>query len=336
MSVMPVQRNQLGSRLAAVLACGSSGAPRLERPWGHRLAVTLCGASSVLLIFGGLVTTTGAALAVPDWPTTFGHNMFLYPWSWMVGGIFYEHSHRLIGSLVGLLTLALALWLWVVEARRWVRWLGVLAVALVSLQGVLGGLRVVLVNEALAVVHGSLAPAFFALTAGLVLVTSREWTEAAPVSRRAPDLLLPWLALLTTGVVYLQIVLGALLTHLGQRLDGHLVGAGVLTILIPFLTARVLSRHAAEPGLVRPVMWLGGLLGLQLLLGLGASIGRVTGIGLPVPEFSALAVPVAHRMTGAVLLAMSMVLTLRVYRLSAAERGSPSLPDSVSLKQVVV
>lgn len=293
--------------------------------WGHRLAVALCGATLVLLIAGGLVTTTGAALAVPDWPTTFGYNMFLYPWSKMVGGIFYEHSHRLIGAVVGLLTLALALRLWVAEPRRWVRWLGVLAVGLVTVQGVLGGLRVVLLKETLAVVHGSLAPAFFALATVLLVVTSREGTAAAPAALRTPDLWLPRLGLLTTGAIYLQIVFGALLTHFGQRFNEHLAGAAVASFLILALVLRVLRRPAEHPTLVRPVIWLGGLLGFQLLLGLGAYVG---------PEFSALAVPVAHRITGAVLLSVSLLLTLRTYRAPAAERDSALLADRLSPKRV--
>ena len=293
--------------------------------WGHRLAVALCGATLVLLIAGGLVTTTGAALAVPDWPTTFGYNMFLYPWSKMVGGIFYEHSHRLIGAVVGLLTLALALRLWVAEPRRWVRWLGVLAVGLVTVQGVLGGLRVVLLKETLAVVHGSIAPAFFALTTVLLVVTSREWTAAAPAALRTPDVSLPWLALLTTGAIYLQIVFGALLIHFGQWFNEHLAGAAVVSFLIPALVLRVLRRHAEHPTLVRPVIWLGGLLGVQLLLGLGAYVG---------PEFSALAVPVAHRITGAVLLSVSLLLTLQTYRAPAADRDSALLADRLSPKRV--
>lgn len=305
----------------------------MPHPVRDRLAVTLCGATFVLLLFGGLVTTTGAALAVPDWPTTFGHNMFLFPLSKMVGGVFYEHSHRLIGSTVGLLTLALAVRLWIAETRRWVRWLGVGALALVSLQGVLGGLRVVLVNETLAAVHSSLAPVFFALTAALVLVTSRQWTEALPVRRGTPDPWLPWLALSITGVLYLQIVLGALLTHLSVRLDSHLAGASVLSILVPALMARLLSRRAGELLLARPAIWLGALLGLQLLLGLGLYLRRVTGFELPLPELTALVVPVAHRLIGAVLLAVSLVLTLWAYRLSAAESSATARPEPLSLER---
>src|SRR5499433_4379383 len=112
--------------------------------WPHRLAVVLACATLPLLFIGGLVTSKGAGLAVPDWPTTFGYNMFLYPWAKMVGNIFYEHSHRLVASVVGLLTIALALTFWFQEKRTWLRWLGAAALMLVIAQGTIGGLRVVL------------------------------------------------------------------------------------------------------------------------------------------------------------------------------------------------
>ena len=155
-------------------AHGDQGAPvtgGLAAPAG----VLTAAATFVLIVFGGLVTNTGAALAVPDWPTTFGHNMFLFPWSEMVGGVLYEHSHRLLGAGVGLLTLALAGALALGEGRRWVRGLGVVAVLLVCAQGVVGGLRVVLLQDTLAIVHGWLAQAFFALVVLLALVTGRAW-----------------------------------------------------------------------------------------------------------------------------------------------------------------
>src|SRR2546427_8988228 len=102
-----------------------------DSSWPHRLALLTTVATFPLLFVGGLVTNTGSALAVPDWPTTFGYNMFLYPWSRMVGGIFYEHTHRLLGSAVGLLTITLAVCLWFTETRRWMRLLGIVAVAAV-------------------------------------------------------------------------------------------------------------------------------------------------------------------------------------------------------------
>src|SRR5690349_21764347 len=119
------------------------------RPLPFVLAALVATITLLLILMGGLVTNTGSALAVPDWPTTFGHNMFLFPWDKMVGGIFYEHTHRLLGSLVGLLTLLLAAVLWRADRRRWVRSLGIAAVVAVIVQGVLGGMRVVLLEHGL-------------------------------------------------------------------------------------------------------------------------------------------------------------------------------------------
>src|SRR5574337_1059643 len=132
-----------------------------ENPWPHRLALSTAAATLLLIFVGGLVTNTGSALAVPAWPTTFGYNMFLYPWSQMVGGVLYEHSHRLLGSAVGMLTIALVVALWATDRRRSVRWLALGALAGVVVQGVVGGLRVVLLDNQLAIVHGCLAQAFF-------------------------------------------------------------------------------------------------------------------------------------------------------------------------------
>ncbi|MEK6716734.1 MAG: COX15/CtaA family protein [candidate division NC10 bacterium] len=294
------------------LRCDRGG---VENPWPHRLAVITAGATFLLILAGGLVTNTGAGLAVPDWPTTFGYNMFLYPWSKMVGGIFYEHSHRLIGSVVGLLTLTLTLVLWAVEPRRWLRWLGATALFAVIIQGVLGGLRVILLQETLAIVHGALAQAFFGLTAALALFTSREWKEEPhPLpGERAGHLF--WLAALTTGGTYLQLVVGALLTHVGARLDAHLLLATLIAILVPNLAVRILARHADRPGLVRPAIVLCGLLVLQLLLGLGSYAHRFTSLELPLVSSLGLALPVGHRLTGGLMLVSSLVVTLRVHRL---------------------
>ena len=153
----------------------SDPSPKNAGVWPHRLAVLLACATFPLLFIGGLVTSKGAGLAVPDWPTTFGYNMFLYPWSKMVGNIFYEHSHRLVASGVGLLTIALTLALWFHERRHWLRRLGYAALLLVILQGVVGGLRVVLLENTLAIVHAAFAQAFFALTVSLAIFTSPDW-----------------------------------------------------------------------------------------------------------------------------------------------------------------
>jgi cytochrome c oxidase assembly protein subunit 15 len=256
----------------------------------------------VLILFGGLVTNTGAALAVPDWPTTFGHNMFLYPWSSMVGSIFYEHSHRLLGALVGLLTLALAAVLW--PRGGLVRGLGVLAVGAVIVQGVLGGLRVIMLQDTLAIVHGCLAQAFFALVVVLAALTSRVSSAPGPVA----DASLRTLTAAGVAVVYLQIVLGALLTHAG-RIDLHLVGAVAVFGLVPVVTARW-RRHGDSLGTRVSRMLLVGL-GVQLLLGVGAFLARFSSIALPGEQFTMLVLPVAHRLVGSLILAGTVVLGVR-------------------------
>ena len=108
-----------------------------------------------------MVTSTGSGLSVPDWPTTYGSNMFTFPLSKWVGGIRYEHSHRLIASAVGFLTIILAGWTWRVEPRRWVRWLAVACLGAVVLQGLLGGLTVLLrLPPAVSIGHAGLAQIF--------------------------------------------------------------------------------------------------------------------------------------------------------------------------------
>ena len=298
-----------------------SSAPRgADRIWLHRLALLTSGMTLVLIVFGGLVTNTGSALAVPDWPTTFGYSMFLYPWSKMVGGIFYEHSHRLVGSVVGLLTVTLALWLWITEPRRWLRVLGTVALIAVIAQGLLGGLRVVLPSAGigLAIIHGCLGQAFFALTVGLALCTAREWTQAPQQIVASDADRLRRLCILTTGLLALQIVFGAILTHTGMLVNAHLLLAALVTIHVFVLTARIRNSHSDQPRFVGPSTLLGALVVLQILLGLGSYVGRYTSFQLPYAWMTGLALPITHRITGALMLAICLVLTLRAYRLVAS------------------
>ncbi|MFQ5839382.1 MAG: COX15/CtaA family protein [Candidatus Methylomirabilales bacterium] len=281
----------------------------------HRCALLTAGATFLLIFVGGIVTSMGAGLAVPDWPTTFGHNMFLYPWSKMVGGILYEHSHRLIGAGVGLLTLALALWLWITEPRGWLRWLGVVALVAVVVQGVLGGLRVVFLERTLAIIHAAVAQAFFALTVGVAFFTSAEGREELQKTLATDASRLRRLALLTMGLIYVQLVFGAMVRHMGAGLGAHLFFAAVVTILIFCLAGYILRNHAEQPKLVRPVTVLSGLLILQLVLGLGSYLGKFTTLAVTLPPLSLVTLTTGHVATGALMLATCLVLTLRLYRL---------------------
>ena len=170
-------------------------------PWLHRLARLTAGATFLLIVIGGIVTGTDSGLAVPDWPTTFGYNMFLYPLSEMVGGILYEHSHRLMGSLVGLLTVGLFVFILVKDSRKWLKWLGLAALIAVVVQGVLGGLRVTQINRNFAIVHACLAQAFFALLCGIAWFTSRDWWQDRSETLIETTQKLRRLSLITTGLI---------------------------------------------------------------------------------------------------------------------------------------
>ena len=223
---------------------------RLEREslWPHRWAVVLVCATFPMIWIGGLVTTYGAGMAVPDWPNTYGYNLFLYPWqTWAAGPwkLFIEHGHRLFGTLVGMIAIALLVSTWWCGATRLVRWLGFVALAAVLFQGALGGLRVIENEVQLAKVHGCFGPAFFAFTVALAVITSRRWREAEAVDPAGPGKI-ERLAVLTTFLAYCQLVLGSELRHLpawrGQaifvsRVFFHLAVAAALFAHIVMLTA---------------------------------------------------------------------------------------------------
>jgi cytochrome c oxidase assembly protein subunit 15 len=281
--------------------------------WPHRLAVITACATFPLLFIGGLVTSKGAGLAVPDWPTTFGYNMFLYPWSKMIGNIFYEHSHRLVASAVGFLTIALALSLWLQEQRKWLRWLGVLALALVVVQGVLGGLRVTLLEHSLAIVHASLAQAFFALTISLALFTSVEWREKIAGAALADYGRLRRLAAVTTGLIYFQVFFGAVLRHTGLRLDAHLLFAVLVTLHVVLLAVRIFKEHTGQGRLTRPAFLLSAMLLLQLFLGTVSYLSKFTSL-VSIPIDATVFLTTTHLAVGALMLVTSLVVTLRTYR----------------------
>ena len=174
-----------------------------------RFTLATIAAAVALLGWGAFVTSIDAGLAVPDWPSSFDSYDPFNPWPdwWTVTPILAEHGHRLLGALVGLLTLVLAVWTWRSDDRAWMRKLGFAALALVIFQGVLGGLRVVWVSLDLAVVHACVAQLFFALLAAMALFTSRTWQD---LTGGRPEIDLPRAAWLAVAAVYIQIILGAL------------------------------------------------------------------------------------------------------------------------------
>ncbi len=279
----------------------------------HRFATFVASCTFALLIAGGLVTSNDAGLAVPDWPLSYGS--FFPP---MVGNILYEHGHRLIASFVGFLTMILAVWLGLREPRRWVRRLGVLALAAVIAQGVLGGLTVLLLLPPLvSVAHATLAQLFFCLTVSLAVFTSPGWKTATPAKPDTSMPSLPDLALVTLFVIFVQLILGAAYRHSVIGIAPHLVGAAAVTFFV-VRTVRRAREHAVGLAAVRSTAnGLGGLLALQVSLGVAAWWSRLATADASQPLPLVVTLTVAHLATGALLLAAALVLALQAHRLLA-------------------
>lgn len=288
------------------------------------------------------MTSTGSGLAVPDWPLSYG--MWMPP---MVGGVFYEHGHRMVASFVGFLTVVLAIWTWRVEGRTWVCRLGWIALAAVIAQGLLGGLTVIyLLPTPVSVSHACLAQTFFCVVVTLWLVTSTGWAQSSTNLVDEHAVSTRWLTVFAGVTVYLQLVLGAVVRHtesalvipdfplsFGQILPpiselmtdptapypievqtlrqqvmiqfAHRVWAVVVCGALGWLIARVIRSHSNQPELVRPVSLIGVLLVCQVLL--GASIiwsGRAVWIAT------------GHVVVGAAILALTVVVILRTWKLS--------------------
>jgi len=291
----------------------------------HRFASFVAVSTLILLAAGGMVTSTRSGLAVPDWPNTYGHFMFSFPFEKMVGGILYEHGHRMIASVVGMLTVVLAIWTWRVDKRRWVRWLAVGALGAVILQGLLGGLTVLLRLPApISVGHAGLAQLFFCITVSLALFTSQGWRS--PSSPGRTDGTLQLIAPLTSVLIYAQMLLGATIRHREAGLAipdfpwayGHLVppfwstdiaihyahrlGALLVSASVVAVVTHVLWWHRAQSSLRRPALSMVVLVLVQVTLG---AFVVITGLQ-PI-------VNTAHLVNGALLLATSVVLSLRSY-----------------------
>src|SRR5262249_9878095 len=180
----------------------------------HRFILFTTCCTAFLIFVGGLVTSTESGLSVPDWPTTYGWNMFLFPYSKWVGGIFYEHGHRLVASFVGFLTVVLTIWIHWKDRRTWVKRLSLVALGAVIAQGVLGGLTVrYWLPTSISMTHACLAQTFFCLTIALAWFTSPSFKRGLPIVKERHSLRLPVLCTAATAVVYLQLLMGALMRH---------------------------------------------------------------------------------------------------------------------------
>jgi cytochrome c oxidase assembly protein subunit 15 len=262
------------------------------------------------------VTSAEAGMAVHDWPTSFGYNMFLYPFSRMTGGIYYEHAHRLMGFLVGLTTLVMAVLLTRTERRGWIRNLAWVAVLAVVVQAVLGGLRVTDRSLTLAMVHGILAQLFFSTLVALAAFNSSLWKGERPGSGRLGvrgDRIFSGIVIL---LIVVQLVLGAAQRHFQQVLLLHiLMGLAVVAPTCLHLGFRTWGANPGQPLLRRLGLVLVGLIGVQLLLGFGAYLATRGATAGTLPEAADLIVSTLHQWTGAVLLALAVSIFCWNHRL---------------------
>lgn len=307
----------------------------------HRFAVFLSFCTLGLVFVGGLVTSTDSGLSVPDWPLSYGK---IFPP--MVGGVLYEHSHRLFAAGVGILTIILTVWLFRSERRRWVKTLGVLTLTAVVIQGVLGGLTVLfLLPTAVSVSHAATAQLFLCLVVTVAVVTSRLWQQEGP---RIEETVSPSLRTLTataTGLIYVQTILGALMRHTASGLAipdfplsfgrlappyftrqiainyAHRIGAVVVTVFVIWVVARVYRRHRTEKVLRKRAVALLHAVILQIILA-AATIWSSRAV---IPT-------TLHVVGGAFTLAASLYLTLITWRTVKCRESVPAL-QSAAIKE---
>ena len=284
----------------------------------HRYALLVACATFFLIIAGALVTSHDAGLATPDWPLSNGQ---VFPK--MVGNLFWEHGHRLVATTVGLLTIGLVVFLFVKEKRRWVRRLGLLALAAVIAQGLLGGLTVkLMLHYGISEAHATLAQLFFCTTVSLAVFTSRSWMESRPTVQEQGSVPVRYVCVAALITIFVQLIIGATLRHSAtwdkplpmDLLLTHVGGAVAVTLLLGSAALIILKRHAGEAFLARPAKVALALLILQLLLGVAAYITRAASPNDPQPLNPMVGITVAHVACGALVFATTIVLTLRAFK----------------------
>lgn len=288
-------------------------------PAVHKLAVfTVCW-TVLLFVAGALVTSNDAALSVPDWPKS--HGSFFPPLETLRGGALIEFSHRMIAGTLGILMLILAILLWKREERVWLRWFGVIAVAGVAVQAVLGGQVVLrLLHYWLPVIHACFAQIVFAAVLGIAVLTSRWWvSERAQLDDRgSPSIHV--LAALTALVIYLQVILGAGFRHREIQIWPHVAGAFVVLGVVTWTAVALRKRFAESRELSKARIMLNAVVGTQLLLGFAAWWSRLTTADASQPMPVMVTLTVVHTVVGALLFALSVGVVLICYRLVPRKR----------------
>lgn len=313
----------------------------------HRYVLFLTGATFLLLVAGALVTSHDAGLATSDWPRSNGQ---WFPR--MVGNLFWEHGHRMVATSVGVLTiglnvflydldLRLAAFLGLIERRRqrreprqWVRRLGLVALAGVIAQGLLGGLTVKLMLPLwVSAAHATLAQLFFCTIVSLAVFTSTGWSERHETLEEKGTIPLRYLAVAAAATIFLQLILGATLRHSApwdrqlptELVLAHVGGALSVSIVLGTTAFSTLRRYATEKYLTRPAGLALVLLSVQLMLGVASYLTRLISPNDAQPLNPMIGITVAHVVCGALVFATAIVLTLRSFKVLRVNRPAVEL-----------
>ena len=278
----------------------------------YRFAVLTSCCTVLLLMAGALVTNNDAGDSVPDWPLAYGR--LIPP---LIGGIRFEYTHRVVAGIVAILTLILAIWLTFAKVKPLAKALGWIAFVLVLAQATLGALRVYEVHPMVsATAHATLAQIFFITVVGLSLYLSPWWNTELPRLQDSKSPSLRTLTALTTLTILAQLILGAAFRHGAFGIDPHLVGAGVVTVMVVWAGRAAKKRFRENRDLRRATILLHAFFGLQILLGFAAWYAvRVIAPESPQPTVAFVTLTVAHVLGGALTLAASVIFTLTAFRL---------------------
>jgi cytochrome c oxidase assembly protein subunit 15 len=282
----------------------------MEKPWLHRYAILLAVCTLLLVAAGASVTSNQAGLSVPDWPLSYGKVM-----PEMKGGVFYEHGHRMIATLVGFLTVIMSIWLWRVEDRRWMRYLGFGALGAVILQGVLGGMTVkYMLPKPVSISHACLAQLFFSTTVAIAIFTSPSWKRGPAIVEDSGWPSMRTLAFSAPVLVLVQLALGAGYRHRAFTVMPHVIGAIFVTGFLITVAVFVLAQFGSHSILNRTAWAMMGITIVQVVLGIVTYLARLSGAESAVPSHSTVLLTILHVATGALTMACAVALAIQVRR----------------------
>ncbi len=295
-----------------------------RNPWLHRFAVLLAVWTLFLVVAGALVTSKDAGLSVPDWPLSYGKLM-----PPMEGNIFYEHGHRMIATVAGLLMVVMAVWLWRASTPRWLKNVGFAGVGIVILQGVLGGVTVLLMLPPIvSSAHACLAELFFSTTVAIALFTSNAWQRGAVPVNDGGSLSMRSVSFALPALVLLQVTLGAFARHKAIGSIYHIANSALVTGAILYVTVRILLHYTEHAALRQTALAMLSITFAQVFLGIAAYMSRLATADAVQPMPVMVTFTVLHVAAGALTMACSVILAIQVGRnVSPARVAQPAVRD---------